>query len=290
MRVIALTPAAAEIMHGIGAADLLVGRSHDADWPPDVASLPAVTRSPLVATAAADIDAEVRATVERGLPLTHLDRHAFEALAPTLVLTQRSCRVCSAAIDTVAEHAAHCGAEVLTLDPSSVEDVLDDIVRVGDACGRPEAATDAMVHLRARYWDARNYVNPYLDGPRTAVIEWASPLYLAGHWTPGMIEAAGGAPIGPAAGAPSSPIDPDLLVQARPDRVIIAPCGTTPEEATAQARTLRSQPWWQTLPAARTHDVHILDGRRSFSRPGPGLIDVFEWLVQWLSPRAKAGR
>jgi len=291
MRVIALTPAAAEIMHCIGAADLLVGRSHDVDWPPDLTALPAVTHAPAMPTGPADIDAAVQGATAAGHPLTHLDADAVRGLAPTLVLTQRSCRVCSADIDTVTESVSQCGdVQVLTLDPESIEDVLDDIVRVGEACGRPDAATHTMVHLRARYWDARNHVNPYVDGPRTAVIEWSAPLYLAGHWTPAMIEAAGGIPVGPKAGTPSVAVDPDVLIQTKPERILIAPCGVGLEGAGPHVESLEHETWWAELPAVKTGCVQVLDGTRSFSRPGPGLIDLFEWLVEWLSPLAQADR
>ncbi|MDP7029421.1 MAG: ABC transporter substrate-binding protein [Phycisphaerales bacterium] len=275
MRVVALTPAAVEIMHCIGAADLLVGRSHDADWPPPMAAVPSVT------TAAAD---DPDAALTAGRPRRRLDRARLEAVAPDLVLTHRgSCgREDAAAVRLAADR---CGAAVCTLDPHSIEDVLDDIVRVGEACGRPAASTAAMVDLRARFWDARNHVNPYLDGPRTAVIDWTSPLSLAGRWTPGMIEAAGGVPIGPQPGESSRPVDPDELVQAQPERLIVAPCGRDQDAATRGAELLATEPWWRELPATRSGCVQSLGGRAALGRPGPGLFERFEWLVDWLSPQ-----
>jgi iron complex transport system substrate-binding protein len=156
-------------------------------------------------------------------------------------------------------------------------------VEVGEACGRGADATKTMIALRARFCDARDHVNPYVDGPRTAVIEWTEPLHLAGLWTPGLIAAAGGQPLGPSLGEPSRAIDPGVLIAAKPERIIVAPCGVRADAIGPHLDALTSTDWWSELPAVARAHVQVLDGTSSFSRPGPRLIDTFEWLVQWLS-------
>ena len=171
---------------------------------------------------------------------------------------------------------------ICSLNPRSIEDIFDTVIEVGQACGHTEDAARIMVALRARFCDARDHVNPYVDGPRTAVIEWTDPLHLAGLWTPGMIAAAGGLPIGPRPGEASHAIDPSVLIEARPERIIIAPCGVALDNIEPHLDALRATDWWHALPAVQNSHVQVLDGTSSFSRPGPRLIDVFEWLVPWL--------
>ena len=284
VRIICLTPSATEILCAIGGESMLVGRSHDAEAPASIASVPILTSGPALPSTPDAVDAAVtRAMATSGsLHLVHED--AFRAAEPDLIITQRTCSVCAVDGRTVEALAASMPSppRVLSLDPHSLEDVFDDIVRVGDAAGLARAAQACVVSLRARFWDARDRVNPYVDGPRVAVIEWVDPLYLAGHWTPGMVDAAGGVPVGPTIGEPSQEVSPREFVDLAPERVVIAPCGISRGELQRHVDSVVKASWWRDVPASSGNTVLPLEGTRSFSRPGPGLIETFETLMDWL--------
>jgi len=291
MRVIALTPAAAEIMNAIGATDLLVGRSHEDGFPSGLAHLPVVSSAIIPSASPAEISAAVDLAIGTSGSLYTLDIDRIRELRPTLLITQDLCSVCSADLSAVQQLCKELTPTpaICSLNPRSIEDVFDTVVEVGQACGYAENAARTMVALRARFCDARDHVNPYVDGPRTAVIEWTDPLHLAGLWTPGMIAAAGGLPIGPRSGEASHAIDPSILIEAKPERIIVAPCGVGLGNIEPHLDALRATDWWHALPAVQNGHVQVLDGTSSFSRPGPRLIDVFEWLVPWLSdPQASS--
>jgi ABC-type Fe3+-hydroxamate transport system substrate-binding protein len=219
--------------------------------------------------------------------LYSLDAKRLRELKPDVILTQDLCDVCSIDLNTVRGVAADLDPtpEIVSLDPASVEDVLDDVLRVGEAIGRAEHAHRAMVDLRGGYWTAVDFVNPYIEGPEVALLEWIEPLFAGGHWTPQLIEAAGGRHSLNAAGATSRRITADELVHAQPQRLIVCPCGLDLAAIRRELPTLTGQSWWGDLPAVREGRVVLVDGSQMFNRPGPRLIDAFRWLVGWLNDR-----
>lgn len=290
-RVVSLLPSATEVLAAIGGADLLVGRSHECDFPPSLRPLPVLTAPRITSESSAEIDAEVRAALhgsdDPSASLYHLDVDALIALRPDVILTQDLCHVCSIDLGTVRRAAASMPSPptIVSLNPVRLEDVFDDLLRVGEAVGRAHEADDAMVRLRARYWEAIDCVNPYLDGPSVAFLEWTDPLFCGGHWTPQLITAAGGRHPLNAAGEPSRQITPKELVDSQPDRVIVCPCGFDLDATRRAFEALRTQPWWPELPAVQSGHVMLVDGNQMFNRPGPRLIDAFEWLTAWLTDR-----
>lgn len=288
MRVVSLLPSATELLCLAGGADLLVGRSHECDHPASIADVPVLTGQRTVATTSADIDRQVReARSSDDAGLYSLDADALAALAPDVILTQDLCDVCSIDLETVRAVAGRLdpAPAIVSLNPASVEDVLDDLLRVGRAIGRERVAHDAMIELRDRYWTAVDYVNPYEDGPEIAFLEWMDPLFVGGHWTPQLIEAAGGRHSLNPAGARSRQIAPEDLVAAAPDRVIICPCGYDLSAIRRELPTLVEQRWWRALPAVDEGQVVLVDGNQMFNRPGPRLVDAFRWLVAWINDR-----
>ncbi|MCC6909792.1 MAG: ABC transporter substrate-binding protein [Phycisphaerales bacterium] len=285
MRIISLLPAATEMLGAIGALDLLVGRSHECDWPPRVRSLPALTSQRLDSSAgSAEIDRAVREHLASGAGLYVLDEPQLEALEPDVILTQDLCAVCSIDLRSVERLAATLEPRpaIVSLNPASLEDVFDDLLRVGRAVHRERAAERAVVALRERYFAARDHVNAYEPGPSVVFIEWLDPIFVGGHWTPQLIEAAGARHPLNEPGQPSRVASPDELVALEPDVLIIAPCGADLGWTQRELATVESQPWWRELPAVRTGRIAIVDGSQMFNRPGPRLVDAFEWLVGWL--------
>ena len=286
MRVVSLLPSATELLCAIpGGTELLVGRSHECDWPESIQDVPILTAQRTTETTSAAIDAEVRATLHTNDSLYTLDRDALIELEPDVIITQDLCNVCSIDLQAVQRvaHELPNQPEVLSLNPRNIEQVFDDLLRVGMACGLESEAQHAVVELRARWWSARDHVNQLVSGPVTLLLEWMDPLFIAGHWTPELIEQAGGRHVLNPTGADSSTITPDELVAAAPERLIISPCGYDLPAIERELSILTDSAWWHQLPAVQSGQVAMVDGSAWFNRPGPRLVDAFLWLVAWIN-------
>ncbi|CAN5728955.1 cobalamin-binding protein [soil metagenome] len=314
-RIVSLLPSATEMLCAIGGGHLLVGRSHECDFPPEVASLPVLTGARTVDSgtpaSAAAIDAQVRGALAAGESLYTVDGARLRALAPDLILTQDLCAVCSIDLPAVRRIAATLPepAQVWSSNPATFEGVLDDMLALGAAAGLEDGAAVAVSTLRERMYAAAEHVNAFEDGPNVLFLEWADPLFVGGHWVPQLVERAGGRhPLNPtralrAAGAAAGPIGTTLrfagksvrvpvevAAASRPDAIIIAPCGMSLDRAMVEARQLERQEWFRATPAYRAGRIAVVDGSAYFSRPGPRLVDAFEWLVEWIGGRADPGR
>lgn len=298
MRVVSLLPSATEILCAIDSGRaMLVGRSHECDYPSGLESLPMLTAQRTHAMSSADIDRQVRDLMQSAgsgdagasvsASLYALDAELLRSLTPDVILTQDLCDVCSIDLRTVRAIAAGMSPQprIVSLNPRTLEDVFDDVLRVGEAVGLHAAAQATVVALRERYWSARDYVNPYIEGPQVGFLEWMDPLFCAGHWTPQLIETAGGRHALNKTGEKSRRIAPEELLEFMPQRLIICPCGYTIEQSKRELNTLTSQRWWNMLPAVQDGNVVIVDGSAMFNRPGPRLVDAYCWLVAWLNDR-----
>jgi len=287
MNVVSLLPSATEVLCAIGGESMLVGRSHECDFPVGIADRPVLTRQRTYAHGSAEIDTQVREALDTGDSLYELDAEGLRALRPDVILTQDLCDVCSIDLKTVRAVASTMERPpvVVNLDPKNVFDVFDDLLDVGRAVGLEQQAGDAMVALRGAYWEAVDYVNAFVAQPEVAFLEWTDPLFAGGHWTPGLIEAAGGRHSLNPVGAKSRVITPEELVESMPERLIICPCGFDLRRTEEELDALRSTKWWPALPAVQEGQVALVDGSAMFNRPGPRLVDAFRWLVAWLQDR-----
>ena len=290
---VSLLPSATELLCRIGGAELLVGRSHECDWPTEVADRPVLTAQVTHAESSAEIDRQVREALKDGsggAGLYRLDEAALKALRPDVILTQDLCEVCSIDLRTVQRVAAEMdpAPTIVNLNPTSLMQVFDDLLRVGEAVGLEDGAQQAMVALRERYWSAVDFVNPYVPGPEVLVLEWCDPPFGGGHWTPELVRAAGGRHSLGEPGAKSRQLSPEEIVEAAPERVVICPCGYGLERAWQELELLRRTRWWPLLPAVmegKPGAIVVVDGNQMFNRPGPRLVDAFRWLVGWLNGR-----
>ena len=278
MKIVSLLPAATEIVCALGLRESLVGRSHECDFPEDVAALPALTRARIDASLpSARLNEEVRRVLAARLPIYMLDEARLAALAPDVVVTQAACEVCAIAHDQVVaalrRTALH--ARVVSLQPSRLDHVLEDVLAVADACGVWAHGAAVVASLRERLERVAASSRPSVR-PRVAVVEWLAPPMLAGHWVPDAISASGGRAVGPAAGTPSPYATWDEIRALAADAVVVAPCGfdlaRTVAEAAPLAETLRGL-------ASR---VLLMDGNAYLNRPGPRIVEAIETIAAWL--------
>ncbi|MFE5771122.1 cobalamin-binding protein [Streptomyces sp. NPDC056485] len=286
MRIVSLLPAATDIVADLGLVADLVGRTHECDWPPAaVASVPVVTRAEFDTDAlgSREISAAVGGAAHSGSSLYTLDTEALAALAPDVLLTQDLCRVCAVSYEGVsrAVRLMDAGPRVLSLEPRTLDDVLDCLVTVGDLLGVRETAERRRTELLGRLAGVRRAVAGR-PRPRVVAIEWLDPLWPAGHWVPEQITCAGGKPLLAAPGEHTKPMTWDAVRAARPDVVLLLPCGFPPERTLTEFDLLTALPGWEELPAVRAGEVWVLDGPAYFNRPGPRVVRGAEVLAHVL--------
>jgi iron complex transport system substrate-binding protein len=230
-----------------------------------------------------EIDAYVRAQAARGADLYHLHADALAGIDPDLILTQDLCWVCALPSATVSDALSYlgCSADVLALDPHSLADVLDTITLVGERAGVPDRAAAVLADLRGRLEAVATAVAGKTR-PRVAVVEWVDPPFPGGHWVPDLVLAAGGEPVAALPGARSRAVDWAWFADARPDIVVVAPCGFHLDGAFEQAEAVVA-----ALPGV---EVWAIDGDGLVVRPGPRLVDGVEALASVLHPDAVPAR
>ncbi|SHG58120.1 iron complex transport system substrate-binding protein [Jatrophihabitans endophyticus] len=285
MRIVSLLPAATEIVYALGLADSLVGVTFECDEPAAARTDHAVVVGgrDTSGMTPAEIDAYVRAQAAAGADLYHLHRDALRTLQPDLVLSQDLCRVCALPAERVDEALAFlgCRAEVVALDPYSLDDVLATIATVARAAGVAARGDTVRAALRARL-DAVATAVAGRPRPRVAVVEWVDPPFAAGHWIPDLVRAAGGEPVAATPHERSGPTTWAALAAAAPDVVVVAPCGFGLDGAAAQAATVGRE-----LPHAA---IWAVDGDGLIVRPGPRLVDGVEALAGIFHPEFARGR
>lgn len=273
MRVVSLVPAATEIACALGGGDDLVAVTHDCDFPPQVRSLPRVTSATIPAGASSrEINTLVRDAASRNDSTFHLDAGALRDAAPDVILGQTLCAVCAVTLDQVPRSLPR-EPRVVPLEATTLEGMYEDVARVGKAVGRTGEALRLIASLRARVHDVRAAVRDQAR-PRVACIEWVDPPFNGGHWVPEQVHLAGGTDVLGEPGARSRELGWDDVRAARPDVVVVMPCGWDARRAEREARAIPD------LGAP----VVAVDGNAYFSRPGPRLIDGIELLASLLHP------
>jgi iron complex transport system substrate-binding protein len=281
MRIVSLLPSTTEILFAIGAGPDVVGVTFECDHPAEARTRTIVSTSAMPeGLAPAEIDAFVAKAVAAGEDLYHLDEGALAGLDADLVVTQDLCAVCAVDVSVVGDALAHlgCTADVLTIDPYTLEEVFESFLTLGRATGRLDAATALVESQRARLDAVRSRVAA-LPRPRVMLLEWTDPPYAPGHWMPEMIDAAGAEPLLGTPGARSERVTWEAIRAARPDLVVAAPCGFGLAEATALADELVAS---GVLPPGVP--VHAVDANAAWARPGTRLVDGVEELAAVLHP------
>ena len=281
MRIVSLLPSTTEILFAIGAGEAVVGVTFECDFPEQARSRTIVSTSAMPeGLTPAEIDAFVVAAMARGDDLYHLDEGALAGLDADLVVTQDLCAVCAvdvSVVDVALDHLG-CTAEVLTIDPHTLDQVLDSIVTLGAATGREDQAADLVADQRARLEAvaARVAGRPR---PRVMFLEWTEPPFAPGHWIPEMIRIAGGDPVLAFSGEKSERVTWEQVRAAEPELFVVAPCGFDREGCAGLAADLVAS---GVLPPGIP--VHPVDANASWARPGTRLVDGVEELAALLHP------
>jgi len=281
MRIVSLVPHATELLFALSAGDEVVAVTHECDHPPAALELPRVTRDVLPAgLGAAEIDRAVRERTLAGGAIYELDREALAALEPELIVTQALCPVCAVSYEDVAELAGQLpgSPRVIALDPNTLEETLTDVTTVAAATGHLGEGAELLEDAEQRIGRVVEAVRGRPREP-VAALEWLDPVYVAGHWTPQLIELAGGQDVLGRAGEASQIVSWEALAAAEPEVVVVMPCGYDAPRARAEAQEYAGE--LAGLGAAR---IVAVNGSAYFSRPGPRLIDGLELLAHILHP------
>ncbi len=290
-RIASLLASSTEILYGLGLGERIVAVSHECDYPPDAATKPRVTSTRVDAAASSrDIDEQVRGMSEQRASLYEIDVPRLAELRPDLIVTQAQCDVCAVRYEDVLAAVAGQpelrGAEVVALNPHTLEDIFADIRRVGRAAQRDDEADAFIAALQARVEAVRTKAAglPAERRPRVLAIEWIDPIMVAGNWTPAMIEIAGGVNCLASPGAHSPYVDWSAVRREDAEVVIIMPCGFDLRRTLTEARLLTELPGWGDLAAARRGAVFAVDGNAYFNRSGPRMVDSLEILGRLIHP------
>jgi iron complex transport system substrate-binding protein len=281
MRIVSLVPSATEMLFALGLGHDVVGVTHECDYPTEVQDLPKITRDLLpFGLTPAEIDAAVKERTLAGESIYALDAKRLHELEPDLIVTQALCSVCAVAYDDVRAIAEEIDTQplVISLDPHTVGEVLGDARTLAQATDTKDAAVDLVQEASARI-DRIRVLTRNAPRPRVVALEWLDPPFAAGHWTPQLIEYAGGDDVLGFAGENSAQRSWEEVAASQPDIVIVMPCGYDAEIAHREAEMHRDQ-----LDAVSAGHVVAVDAAAYFSRPGPRIIDGLELLAHILHP------
>jgi iron complex transport system substrate-binding protein len=290
-RVVSLLPSATDIVGALGLASWLVGVSHECDWPPEVRRLPRLTRSALPAgLPPAQTDALVDQSLHRHRSLYTLDVDRLRQLKPDLILTQELCDVCAVSYEQVQGAVRWLQQDgeapaILSLEPRTLDDVLQTIEVVADQLGERQRGQDLVADLSRQLARLRRQGEAVAPKPTVLVLEWPEPPWIGGHWVPDLVAAAGGRNAPQQAlrrGAPSIRVSWAEVQANDPDLIVLAPCGYGEAQAAQALQDLAGQPAWEALRAVQAGRVYPVNANDYWSRPGPRLVDGIEELQRLL--------
>src|SRR5262245_26849476 len=288
MRFLSLLPAATEIAVALGLMEEVLGVSHECDFPSEANKRPRVTRCPMhdAGLRSWEVDERVRRALRENGTIYTIDEPLLRRLQPDVILTQRLCDVCAVGYGTVAKLAQTLPGrpQVVNLEPTSLADIFHDIQRVADACDAREGAEKLIHNLCNRVENVRERAAKIANRPRCFLMEWVDPPFCSGHWGPQLIEIAGGYdPLG-RKHQPSTQINWQQVLKARPAIIVLALCGYDIDRARRDYESLRQFPGFDSIPAVAGGPVYVVNASAYFARPGPRIVDSLEILAGILHP------
>ena len=292
MRIVSLLASATEMIYALGCLDQLVGRSHECDYPPEVQSLPVVSKAQIdIDTSSAQIDAQIKQlahnTAEpedpalKALSIYTIDIDQLQTLQPDIIFTQTQCEVCAVSerdVMQAIQHLTGLQPRVVSLAPYQLNDVWEDVLRVGEALRRYDQAKMLVSDYKKRLDYLRNATSKFGGKQRVTVLEWLDPLMAAGNWTPELVDYAGGENVFGEVGLHSPWLSWEELQGEDPDVLVLSPCGFSIERTLQDIAILQEHLAWQSLRAVKNRRVYAIDGNQYLNRSGPRLVESAELL------------
>jgi iron complex transport system substrate-binding protein len=287
-RILSLLPSCTEIVCLLGRGANLVGRSHECDYPPEIATLPVCTKTRLnPAKSEAEIDLEVQTALREARSLYTVNVALVSELQPDIILTQAQCQACAISASDLERALAgqlDYSPKILSVETHRFANLWENIMTVAEAIGIAEEARPIVKQLKVRLVNVIEKVAEAVDRPRVGCLEWLDPLMAAGNWIPDLVEMAGGRNAFGEAGKLSPKISWATLANQNPDVLVAMPCGFDLARSRADLAALARRPEWASLRAARNKKAFVVDGSQYFNRPGPRLVDSVEILAEIIHP------
>lgn len=294
LRIVSLLPSATEIICALGLRENLVGVTHECDFPQGVENLPHLTASRISheTMTSKEIDHAVRSQLDGHGSIYDLNVKLLEELEPDLIITQELCEVCAVAYKQV-EKAARmyvADAQVVSLEPNTIEDIFENIKTVGDLTDSKTEAEKVVEDLQNRLRNIRQQIdeskiqNPKSKMPKVFMLEWLEPPFAPGHWTPQQVEIAGGHCVLGEAGQKSVTTTYESIYESKPEKIVLVPCGYYTSDILRQLENTFFPKNWREIPAFRTGEIWALDASSYFSRPAPRVVDGAEILAKIFHP------
>lgn len=288
-RIISLLPAATEIICALGLENCLVGRSHECDYPASIQKLPICSDAKFIAGSdSAQIDAQVKEILSDAVSIYKIDQELIKSLKPTRIITQAQCEVCAVSEKDVEEALSNLISQetkLISLQPNTLWDILKEIKEVAKTLGVEEKGNELVEDLEERIDLVKHKLKFFPDKPKVVIIEWLSPIMVAGNWIPELVEIAGGQSLLAENGKHSPFVDWQQIYDANPDVLIIAPCGFSIARTLQEIDLILNLPGLRDLTAVKNNRVYIADGNAYFNRSGPRIVDTIEMLAEMITPK-----
>lgn len=290
--VVSLLPAATEVVAALGASSLLVGRSHECNFPPSITHLPVCTQPgfPPEGTSR-EIDTRVQTLVQHGLSVFQVKTDQLRRLQPDIILTQDQCERCAVSLKEVTEAVEGWlgdKTEVVSVSPQSMDDVYTGFMEIAVAIDRADEGLKLVEQCKRDILGLEDTIPPSKERPKVCCLEWLDPFMTSGNWIPELVEAAGGEPVLSEPGKHSPTLSWSEIQQADPDYLIVMPCGYPIKQTLSEMDHLQQHEGWQELKAVKQDQVYITDGDAYFNRSGPRLSDSAHILAEILYPECFA--
>ena len=288
-RIISLLPAATEIICALGLSDNLVGRSHECDYPESVKTLPICSEAKFLPGGnSAQIDQQVKEILTEALSIYKIDKALIQSLKPDVIITQTQCEVCAVSLKDVEEALSNlvsAETKIISLEPNTLADIFREIKEISVILDVKEAGNILIEDLEERIDLIKHKLKFFPAKPKVALIEWLSPIMVAGNWIPELVEIAGGTPLLAENGKHSPFVEWQQIYDANPDILIVTPCGFSIARTLQEIDLLLNLPGWRDLEAVKNNRVYIADGNAYFNRSGPRIVDTIEILAEIITPK-----
>lgn len=286
MKLVSFLPSATEILYELGVGDDVLAVTHECNYPIEAKSKPRVIHSSFdpQKMSSQEIDKKVVELVSSGQDIYILDEQVLKKANPDLIVAQGICEVCSPYTREIDKAVSLLGGkpEVLVLDPKNLDDILQNIITVGEKVGRQDKAKDFVLKLQKRISNIKD--TSKISRPKVLCIEWLDPLFSAGHWVPQMVDIAGGINGISSTGAKSRKMQIDEITQFDPDIIILMPCGFDVSRTILEYEKLSEDRQWKKIKAVNRGEVYAVNANEYFSKPGPRTVTGLEILAKIIHP------